>query len=285
MSLCDRCGEPSTLRCGRCKVVKYCTRECQRLHYKQHKAHCHAPFTRKHKLSATQPRDADHSYNGIFFDVEVTSIDDIVLDGFNIGGELGSVSVWHRAEGSCIDNYKLEVEDGWSCLTQCILEPSHSARIQLDAPLLLPSGSQTGLYIHAVAEHDQALKYQSCSSRNPSARDNNIRLWAGHARIGSSPFDTGEVGGRRNWYRRERAFAGDVIYHSVRLKWSPIEHLRFPSEFRGVVFTLFLCWYRDSCIISMLPLETLFNILECLDWRHTPTLPNARRQLKSGWLK
>ncbi|KAJ3033304.1 hypothetical protein HDV00_006521 [Rhizophlyctis rosea] len=39
---CAKCGStPSTLqRCGRCKQVKYCGRECQAAHWKVHKRSC-----------------------------------------------------------------------------------------------------------------------------------------------------------------------------------------------------------------------------------------------------
>ena len=38
--LCARCGEPSKLRCTRCKEVHYCGKTCQREHWKEHKSDC-----------------------------------------------------------------------------------------------------------------------------------------------------------------------------------------------------------------------------------------------------
>ena len=38
--LCARCGEPSKLRCTRCKEVNYCGKACQREHWKEHKSDC-----------------------------------------------------------------------------------------------------------------------------------------------------------------------------------------------------------------------------------------------------
>ena len=40
--LCDRadCDKAGTLRCGRCKKGKYCSKECQREDWKYHKANC-----------------------------------------------------------------------------------------------------------------------------------------------------------------------------------------------------------------------------------------------------
>ncbi|PPQ92791.1 hypothetical protein CVT25_003902 [Psilocybe cyanescens] len=37
---CDGPGKPKILLCGRCKRVKYCSSECQKKHWKEHKGHC-----------------------------------------------------------------------------------------------------------------------------------------------------------------------------------------------------------------------------------------------------
>jgi serine/threonine protein kinase len=41
MSVCARCGLGSAaLKCGRCKLARYCSASCQKLHWAQHKASC-----------------------------------------------------------------------------------------------------------------------------------------------------------------------------------------------------------------------------------------------------
>ncbi len=45
--LCGSCGAPPAIgtelmRCGRCRSVAYCGKECQRAHWKQHKGACKA---------------------------------------------------------------------------------------------------------------------------------------------------------------------------------------------------------------------------------------------------
>lgn len=37
---CIKCSKPATALCARCEKVKYCSRECQKVHWKTHKAHC-----------------------------------------------------------------------------------------------------------------------------------------------------------------------------------------------------------------------------------------------------
>eukprot|EP00929_Paragymnodinium_shiwhaense_P107272 TRINITY_DN7335_c1_g1_i1.p1 TRINITY_DN7335_c1_g1~~TRINITY_DN7335_c1_g1_i1.p1 ORF type:complete len:927 (-),score=169.80 TRINITY_DN7335_c1_g1_i1:91-2871(-) len=40
---CVKCGKPPQTMCGQCQVVKYCSRECQKAHWAEHKLVCHAP--------------------------------------------------------------------------------------------------------------------------------------------------------------------------------------------------------------------------------------------------
>lgn len=40
---CVNCGIPSKLKCTNCKNVFYCTKECQKDHWKKHKNNCR-PF-------------------------------------------------------------------------------------------------------------------------------------------------------------------------------------------------------------------------------------------------
>jgi hypothetical protein len=38
--ICIQCQSPSTEQCSHCSSVSYCSRECQKLHWKIHKIHC-----------------------------------------------------------------------------------------------------------------------------------------------------------------------------------------------------------------------------------------------------
>ena len=38
--VCNKCGNPGTLRCSKCKKVYYCSKECQKSDWKTHKLSC-----------------------------------------------------------------------------------------------------------------------------------------------------------------------------------------------------------------------------------------------------
>lgn len=41
--MCPSCGKPGKFLCSRCKSVRYCSKECQKAHWKEHKKVCKAP--------------------------------------------------------------------------------------------------------------------------------------------------------------------------------------------------------------------------------------------------
>ena len=38
--ICSHCGQPGFLRCSRCNIERYCSKECQKLRWKIHKLYC-----------------------------------------------------------------------------------------------------------------------------------------------------------------------------------------------------------------------------------------------------
>ena len=44
---CLRCSKPAETKCSRCKITYYCSRECQKGNWKQHKSYCKAQICDK----------------------------------------------------------------------------------------------------------------------------------------------------------------------------------------------------------------------------------------------
>ena len=40
---CEVCSKPGKKSCARCELVRYCSRDCQKLHWREHKPNCRAP--------------------------------------------------------------------------------------------------------------------------------------------------------------------------------------------------------------------------------------------------
>jgi serine/threonine protein kinase len=37
---CGKCGEPASKKCSKCKSIAYCSVDCQKVHWKDHKPEC-----------------------------------------------------------------------------------------------------------------------------------------------------------------------------------------------------------------------------------------------------
>ena len=46
--------------------------------------------------------------------------------------------------------------------------------------------------------------------------------------------------------------------------WTLENHMKYRKEFRDIVFTLLLCQRRESCILSSLPKDVIFEIISWL---------------------
>ena len=53
MSICANCGTPASLRCGGCKILTYCGRQCQKAHWPAHKALCREDKLMLHTICDT----------------------------------------------------------------------------------------------------------------------------------------------------------------------------------------------------------------------------------------
>ncbi|KAL9181542.1 hypothetical protein ACHAXT_010347 [Thalassiosira profunda] len=61
---CGHCSQPgATLRCGRCKCVKYCSADCQKLHFAIHKKNCKVVKKQKDAVDSLLAQCADPGSN------------------------------------------------------------------------------------------------------------------------------------------------------------------------------------------------------------------------------
>jgi hypothetical protein len=61
--LCIACNNPGTKRCGGCGNARYCSEECQKRDWKQHKAICQS-------FATLPPRPSPQHYRAILFPVD-----------------------------------------------------------------------------------------------------------------------------------------------------------------------------------------------------------------------
>ena len=144
------------------------------------------------------------------------------------------------------------------------------ATIKLSKPVIIRPNCIRGFYIHSKVNHDRALKYQSYRGyEHVIADDRSIVMFPGQARCGVEPFseedqDPGIWGW--SWWRSIRGFSGSVTYRAIKKTWSPKTHHEFPPPFRRMVVILLMAWNRHDCVFQTLPLESLYTVIESMEW-------------------
>jgi len=211
---------------------------------------------RKRSLATTiTAAQANHSYNGVIFDVQCNGPYELELLSLSIGGMLGRVRVYARDRPWEADKpqrsnsphwwaHRESVSDvGWTLVADVPCRPSWDkpCEIVFDKPVKLLPHSRRGLYCHSGLPDDLGIQYQSYPSKDSVvARDDYLTLLPGLGHTGSAPFD--DVNG---WYRSWRGLAGSVAYRAKWKGWSPMEHRLFPTELKDAVRTMLLCQGRE----------------------------------------
>lgn len=235
-------------------------------------------------ITPIQPSDANHSFNGILFDVRCISMEDVEIVSVAVGGDIGPWQVFAKP-ASIRTGFKRR-SDGWVLVGKGVSEPCWrgSQELPLSVPVVIPAGETHALFVHSSLNHDRGILYQTYPNVDaPICRDRDLSLFPGEARIGSVPFadDDDDQAGRWGWYRGPRGLAGHVSYRTRPKLWSPETHRIFPVEFQLAIVTVLLCWQREECGLSILPLEALFTILRKMYWRDwvlTSEHPRATRR-------
>lgn len=106
MSLCTRigCDVTSKYTCSRCKSARYCSVECQKLHYPEHKAACKSMIKWTNKAGYD---DAEYSRMIGVNDNDYRNIVDTIARGeayyLNIGSDVNPMRIVKRIDGKYYD--------------------------------------------------------------------------------------------------------------------------------------------------------------------------------------
>lgn len=208
-----------------------------------------------HLDTAVGVAEADHSYNGVIFDVKSTDAHEIEVTSIHIGGMLGRVRIYARDRPWSVDNSsagmsqqywayrQLLSRDGWTLVADQVCRPSWDrlTEIKLDVPLCLLPHERKALYCHSGLPDDLGIQYQSYERGRIFAKDEHISLIAGLGHTGSEPFET-----TNGWYRNWRGMSGRVSYRPKLKGWNPFENSIFPAPLKNAVRTMLLAHNRCS---------------------------------------
>jgi hypothetical protein len=140
--------------------------------------------------------------------------------------------------------------------------------LSLAQPVLVRAGQTCALFVHSRLNNDRGIAYQSFPNyHEPVARDGNLAIYPGQARIGTDPFVADDELNRWGWHRGPRGLAGAIVFECVRKQWSVERHRQFPRVFRDVIVALLWCARQPECGLAALPSELFLHVTTFLDWR------------------
>eukprot|EP01038_Epipyxis_sp_PR26KG_P012587 gene12587-16879_t len=194
--------------------------------------------------------EADHSYNGVIFDVSCDGPFEIDLVSVSIGGMLGRVRIFARDRGWEENKPKPMAsphwwahreslsKEGWIKVADIECRPSwdRAVEIKFDKSVKLMPHTRRAIYCHSGLPDDLGIQYQSFTKSDIIADDEYITIHPGLGHTGSSPFDD-----QHGWYRAYRGLAGSVKYTMKWKGWSIFEHQIFPIPLKNAVKALLLC--------------------------------------------
>jgi hypothetical protein len=228
-----------------------------------------AAYTVENSYLATTVDNEDHTFNGIMFNICIDSafpIRYIELHAFSARGRLGPITIWVTKENQDF-RAVLEEKESWQCVYQHNHTPSTRKFVEffLDSPIRLEPNETRGVYIHSALPNDRGIVYDNSrmwSGNNPRVKDDFIQVSSAYAHTSYDPFSPYGMWG--NSWRQRREFVGTVRYGVKYMLWNPETHTRMPNTHQEVVMTLLLCSRRQTCILSILPLDCVLYILNML---------------------
>jgi hypothetical protein len=225
----------------------------------------------------------DHTFFGIMFDLEAKGnlpIENVILDGMRIRGDLGHVTVWW-APGGFEENKTNKA--AWTQVYDALHRPSRRefAYLPIHA-VTVKAGTKIGLYVHCRNSDDTALVYDN-RRREIVYEDSFIEVHAGMAHLDNVPF-----GQRNPWgmgygpnaaFRANRTFVGRLELGAKFMLWNPETHLKFPKKFREMVILMLMIARRpeSGLIVQDETLFWIFNMCK-YDWAETGGTPALNRR-------
>jgi len=202
--------------------------------------------------------EANHSYNGIIFDIQCIGPYEINILSISIGGMLGRIRIYARDRPWSANtitpttnqwwaHQESPSREGWELVVDKFYRPSWDRHIEikLNKPIKLLPHTRRGFYCHSSLPDDLGIQYQSYQNKdNKVAESQYVIIYPGLGHTGSIPFDD-----THGWYRSYRGLAGSISYTAEWKGWSPFEHHIFPNELKQSVLTLLLCQntYKNNC--------------------------------------
>jgi len=211
------------------------------------------------------PHRANHSFNGVMFDIRANEPEDVEIVAFIVLAK-GQIKVYTSQNPWKTGNNN-NAESDWEVVGETLIKGGQTlTTVKLQKPVLIKSSAQRGFYIHSGSRGDEGLNYQSYPSYSSKiASDVCLTLFPGQARCGVDPFKDHDRD-TWSWWRSVRGLSGSVIYRSIKKKWCPKNHHEFPPGFRRTVVVLFMLQDRPDCVFHKLPMEALFYIVEAMEW-------------------
>jgi hypothetical protein len=202
------------------------------------------------KVSA---KEADHSFNGIIFDVVSRDAHEVEIMSISLAGMLGRVrifakpsswqenmpehsnSYWGHHPGVCLDGWELVADQN------CYPSWDRPLEINFKKPWSMLPHSKHAFYCHSGLPEDLGIQYTSCGRKEITAFDDHVAILPGLGHCGSKPFDN-----ENGWYRHPRTLTGSLRYQSKLKGWNPRQHGIFPKVLRDAVWTMICAQHHDT---------------------------------------
>jgi len=196
------------------------------------------------------PKEADHSFNGVIFDVMCKGPFEVDVTSISIGGMLGRVRIfyrnrpWEAGKPERVSSHHWWAHrdslsrENWSLLADIHCSPSwdRSFEIPFNRPVTLLPNSINAFYCHSSLPDDLGIQYQTYRKDDIIAEDDHISIHPGVGHTGSEPFD--ETNG---WYRSYRGLSG-IVNYKCRIKgWTITSHKLFPKVLKKSIIQMLLC--------------------------------------------